>query len=203
MKSQENFSYGEWIKENNMKNIAIFGASRSGKSTLAKMLCKKYPKYQIINGDTVRKAFSNILPKNNINAKGGSGMVDDFPNFLAYMFYKNIEMYNGDFHYIIDTCNISPEKAKELFNKENTQIIFLGFPRLTEEEHLEEIKKYETEKDWTYSKTSEFMKQHVRYWVNKSKEFEEECRNLNIWFVDTSFHRERKLKEIMKMLEKL
>lgn len=40
MKLQENFNYGEWIEENNMKNIAIFGASRSGKSTLAKMLCK-------------------------------------------------------------------------------------------------------------------------------------------------------------------
>ena len=54
-----------------MKNIAIFGSSRSGKSTLAKMISKKYSNYHIIIGDDIRWAFQEVLSNNNINSKGG------------------------------------------------------------------------------------------------------------------------------------
>lgn len=47
-----------------MKNIAIFGSSRAGKSTLSKMIAKKYPNYHIIIGDNIRGAFSRVLPNN-------------------------------------------------------------------------------------------------------------------------------------------
>ena len=61
-----------------VKNIAIFGSSRSGKSTLAKMISKKYPNYHIIIGDDIRWAFQEVLPNNNINSKGGIGTVRRF-----------------------------------------------------------------------------------------------------------------------------
>ncbi len=48
-----------------MKNVAIFGSSRSGKSTLAKMISKKYSNYHIIIGDDIRGAFQEVLPNNN------------------------------------------------------------------------------------------------------------------------------------------
>lgn len=84
-----------------MKNIAIFGSSRSGKSTLSKMISKKYPNYHIIIGDDIRSAFQEVLPTNKINSKGGDGMKEDFPNFLAHLFYKNIKRNKGEFNYII------------------------------------------------------------------------------------------------------
>ena len=52
-----------------MKNIAIFGSSRSGKSTLSKMLSKKYSNYHIIIGDDIRWAFQETLPNNNTGKK--------------------------------------------------------------------------------------------------------------------------------------
>ncbi len=70
-----------------VKNIAIFGSSRSGKSTLAKMISKKHPNYHIIIGDDIRWAFQEVLP-NNINSKDGIGMLEDFPNFLSCLFHK-------------------------------------------------------------------------------------------------------------------
>ena len=57
-----------------MKNIAIFGASRSGKSTLAKMIAKKYQNYHIIIGDDIRGTFTEVFPQNEISSKGGKGM---------------------------------------------------------------------------------------------------------------------------------
>ncbi len=187
-----------------MKNIAIFGASRSGKSTLAHMICKKYPNYNLIIGDAIRKAFSEVLPQNNINSQiGSSGMLEDFPKFLSYVFYRSIKKIDGDFNYIIDTCDISPEKANELFYRDDTLIIFLGYPHQTEKEHLIQIKKYEKETDWTYGQTEEYMKGHAKHWTSRSKYFEHTCKELGIWFVDTSFNREKVLEETMRQIETL
>ncbi len=186
-----------------MKNIVILGASRAGKSTLTKMICEKYPNYNVIIGDAVRKAFSEILPQNNINNNNGSGMIEDFPKFLAYMFYRSIKICDRKFNYIIDSCDILPEKAKELFEKEDTIIIFLGFPKLTEEEHFYQIKQYQKNTDWTYNKDDDFMKEHVKRWIAKSKYFEKKCKELDIWFVDTSFDREKVLNDTMQILEKI
>ena len=71
-----------------MKNIAIFGSSRSGKTTLAKMISKKYPRYHVFIGDDIRWAFQDVLPYTNINSTGGTGMTNDFPNFLASLFFS-------------------------------------------------------------------------------------------------------------------
>ena len=100
-----------------MKNIAIFGSSRAGKSTLSKMISKKYHNYHIIIGDDIRGAFQEILPNNNIN-----------------------------------------------------------------DEHILE---------------------HSKYWITKSKEYEKECKKLNIWYVDTSFNRKEVLENTLHMLEKI
>lgn len=186
-----------------MKNIAIFGASRAGKSTLVKMICEKYPNYHMIIGDAIRKAFSEVLPQNDINNKNGNGMKEDFPKFLAYLFYRSINLCNEKFNYIIDSCDISPEKAKELFARLDTLVIFLGFPEQTEEQHFIEIRKYEEEKDWTYHKTEEYMKKHSKFWTMKSREWKEKCEQLDIWYVDTSFDREDVLKDTMCKLEEL
>lgn len=185
-----------------MKNIAIFGSSRSGKSTLSKMISKKYSNYHIIIGDDIRGAFQEILPNNHINSKGGSGMKEDFPNFLSCLFYRSIRRNKGEFNYIVETCDITPAKAKELFSKD-TILLFLGTPNQTIEQHFEEIKKYQTEKDWTYKRSDEYILEHSKYWVAKSKAYESECKNLNIWYVDTSFNRTEMLENTFQMIEKM
>lgn len=80
---------------------------------------------------------------------------------------------------------------------------FYGTPNQTIEQHFQEIRKYETERDWTYNKTDEQILEHSKYWISKSKEYEEECKRLNIWYVDTSFNRTEKLDCIFHALEKI
>ena len=186
-----------------MKNIAIFGSSRSGKSTLAKMISKKYSNYHIIIGDDIRWAFQEVLPNNNINSKGGIGMVEDFPNFLSCLFYKSIRRNKGEINYIVETCDITPKKAYQLFNKEDTLLLFLGTPRQTIDEHFNEIRKYQTEKDWTYDRSDEHILEHSKHWISKSIEYEKECKELNIWFVDTSFDREEVLNHTLESIEEM
>lgn len=186
-----------------MKNVAIFGSSRSGKSTLAKMISKKYPNYHIIIGDDIRRTFQEVLPNNNINSKGGIGMLEDFPKFLSYLFYKSIKRNEGEINYIVETCDITPNKAYQLFNRDDTILLFLGTPRQTINEHFNEIKKYQTEKDWTYNRSDEEIWEHSKHWISKSKEYEKESKKFNIWYVDTSFNREKILNANLEKIEKM
>lgn len=184
-----------------MKNIAIFGSSRSGKSTLSKMISKKYSNYHIFIGDDIRGAFQDVLPNNNINSKDGIGMLEDFPNFLSCLFYKSIKRNKGEINYIVETCDITPKKAYQLFNREDTILLFLGTPRQTIDEHFNEIRKYQTEKDWTYNRSDEHILEHSKHCISKSKEYEKECKELNIWYVDTSFNREEVLNDALEKIE--
>ena len=181
-----------------MKNIAIFGTSRSGKSTLSRMISKKYPTYHIMGGDEIRSAFSDVLPGNNINSTGGVGMAEDFPRFVSSLFYKNIKRNKSHFNYIVETCDMTPQKAKELFSKEDTIIMFVGTPKQTVEFHFEQIRKHETLDDWTYKLTNDQILEHATHWLQKGVEFEKECKELGIWFVDTSFDRERVLRGVLE-----
>ena len=185
-----------------MKNIAIFGSARSGKSALAKMISKKFSNYHIIIGNDIRWAFQEVLPNNNINSNGGIGMKEDFPKFLSTLFYKSIKRNLGEINYIVETCDINPDKAKELFNRDDTILLFLGTPKQTIDQHFNEIRKYQTERDWTYDRTDEEILYHSKYWIPKSKEHQEECKRLNIWYVDTSFDREQVLDDTIKIIEK-
>lgn len=185
-----------------MKNIAIFGSSRAGKSTLSKMISKKYPNYHIIIGDDLRSTFTEVFPDLNINSENGSGMKDDFPEFLSHLFHKNIKRNQGQFNYIVETCDITPEKAVSKFQREDTIILFLGITQLNVKQHFQEIRKYETKKDWTYGRTDESLLEHCQFWIQKSKEYEEKCRQFNIWYVDTSFDREEVLNHTFAEIEK-
>lgn len=130
-------------------------------------------------------------------------MVEDFPNFLSCLFYKSIKRNKGEINYIVETCDVTPKKAFELFNKEDTILLFIGTPRQTIDEHFNEIRKYETEKDWTYDRSDEQILKHSKNWIAKSKEYEKECKKLNIWYVDTSFNRTEILENTFHMLEKM
>lgn len=190
-------------EKSSKKSIAIFGSSRAGKSTLSKMIAKKFPNYHIIIGDDIRSAFGKVLPNTNINSQGGIGMVDDFPRFLSTLFYKNIKRNKGEFHYIVETCDMTPRKAKELFDNENTILLFVGQAKQTPQEHFDEIRKYETESDWTYHCSDEHMMKHSEEWVTTSKQYEKECKELGIWYVDTSSHRNEVLSDTLNKIEKI
>lgn len=95
------------------------------------------------------------------------------------------------------------KKAKKLFNRGNTISLFLGTPNQTIEQHFEEIKKYQTEKDWTYGRSDEEIIEHSKHWILKSKEYEKECKQLDIWYVDTSFNRNEILNDTLIKIEKM
>ena len=107
----------------------------------------------------------------------------------------------GEFNYIVESCDITPNKANDLFNNNNTILLFLGTPNQTPEEYFNDIKKYQTKKDWTFDRRDEHLLKHSKHWIEKSKKYQSECKKLGIWFVDTSFNREKVLQETLEKIK--
>jgi len=185
----------------NKKNIAIFGSSRAGKTTLAKMIAHRYPDYQFMVGDVLIGTFEREMPQLGIDHVGGFGMQEDFPEFLSSLFRRNIENGAGEFGYIVETCDITPRQAKKYFTAEDITIIFLATPSLTPEESFEMVRKYEHLGDWTLKRTDEELMKQRRHWVQRSRDFETECKEFGLWFVDTSYNREEVLEKVIEELE--
>ncbi len=185
-----------------MKNIAIFGASRAGKTTLARNINKVYSNYHIINGDSIRSTFEKALPQNNINKYNGSGMKEDFARFSATFFKDEIKRNKGYYNYIFDSCDISVENALKFFNDDNIIILFLGYTELTEQEALNNYRKYEKKDDWTSKRTDEDLIEHAKIWINNSKIFKSDCSINKIDYIDTSYSRDKILKNIEDKLLK-
>lgn len=183
-----------------MKNLVILGASRAGKTTLAREISEMYPNYHIINGDSIRNAFQEELPQNDINKYNGKGMQEDFAKFCASYFRNQITRNKGYFNYIFDSCDISVTNAQKYFNNDDVIIVFLGYSNINENEALQNYRKYEKTMDWTAKRTDEELLIHAREWINNSKKFEYECELHEISYIDTSFNRDE---VILKLKSKL
>ena len=158
-----------------MKNIVILGLPRSGKTTLARMIKDKFSKYQIITGDAVRNTFIEGISR--IEHISNTKIKRYLPQFLSMLFNEEIRHNKSSFLYILDTCDI-----------------------ITFEDKWREIKKYETNEDWTNRKEQKQVIKEIKEAVEKSKIFEKQCQELNIRFIDTSFNREKILKKLLEEL---
>lgn len=183
-----------------MKNLVILGASRAGKSTLAKEINNLYPNYHILRGDCIRHAFQEELPQNEINKYDGKGMEEDFARFSAELFKSHIE-HDEYYNYIFDSCDISVENAVKFFAQESTIIVFLAYSELTSKEAFQNYRKYEKATDWTVRRTNEQLLEFAQIWVQKSKIFKQDCEKYGIQYIDTSYHREEKINNLIKDLK--
>lgn len=191
-------------KEKTMKNIVILGASRSGKTTLAREICKIYSNYHIINGDSIQNAFEDTLPQNKINNYGGEGMKEDFARFCGRLFRDEINRNKGFFNYIFDSCDVSVENSIKFFMKDDTIIIYMGYTNINKYDVLNNYRKYEQPKDWTINRTDEELLIHVEEWIKKSKIFKNDCEKNGIKYIDTSYNRDEVINQLKKeLVEKL
>ena len=178
-----------------MKNIFIAGVARSGKSTLSKKFLEK-ERYNHIPLDY----FTSSLKHNFKETKITSNVVIDRESSknLSLLLSRVIDIMNGsDELFIIDSAHIMPKDIIEYLDRDKWNIYYLGYPNITVNEKLEIIRKYDTENDWTYRKTDEELENILSNLINLSKEIEEDCKELNIPFIDTSEGIENAIKNIM------
>lgn len=176
-----------------MKNIIIIGTSRAGKTTFTKLLNKKINNLMIIRTDLLRIAFRDTIIKDTSITTSSVKKNNDYINFVL-SYYKYANMYETDYIKVVDTVDFEPKDYK-LFD--NSIFICLGYPKLTEEEVINNWKKYDTDNDWTKNRSYDDLLTHAKRHIKESKYLEKECKKYDIKFIDTSYNREEVLNELV------
>lgn len=180
-----------------MKNVLIIGASRTGKTTLATIICQKY-NYQYISGDSIRNSLIKIFPETNITIKMAT-KDKRLCEYIKHLTQENNFHLKGNLNYVIDSTNITINNALKYFNK--YLIIVLGCTKLNKDEYLKNIRNNDTEKDWTFYHDDEYLLLECEHSIEKSKKLKKECIKKNIKYFEMSHNREEKLYEILNYIE--
>ena len=161
-----------------MKNIINMGAARAGKTTLAKMLHRKY-NYSIISHSNTENKFK-LLPK-----------------FIFSYMNKIINEYPEE-RFILEGWHVFPKDVIEIFSDMDVKIICLGYTKITCDEALNEIRKNETKNSYTIKMTDNKVKDLILNHINYSEILKNQCEENNIKYYDTSFDRKKVWHFILK-----
>ena len=167
-----------------MKNIFIGGVAKSGKSTLAKKLCKD-EKYNHIPVDYFTASFKRNYPDVGIIS---NVVVNEETSTKLSLFLSTVIgiIDTTDEKFIIDSAHINPKDIIKYLDRDKWDIYYIGYPNTTKEEKFNIIRKYETKDDWTYKRSDEVLLETLDNLIDISKKQEKECLELGIEYVDTS-----------------
>lgn len=183
------------------KNIFIIGAARSGKTTLSRKIAKEYG-YSVVCLDDIICAFES-MPECNIKHDGNE--IETAANFADFLKGYLVELsegpnfYNG-IKFVIEGTHIDFEQIMPFISqeklKEKFKVIGLLYDYITEEEMYQNIKKYDTEDDWTYWCSDDHLKDNIKYFIERNKYFHDKFKEYNIKTYDISLDREKILNDI-------
>lgn len=180
-----------------MKHIIIAGASRSGKTTLSLLIRKKgFVHYKM---DSIKRGLDYNFYEGKITEWRDASpkiahLISTIVNECQTDIIKNLEWY------VIDTCHLYPRDIVKQ-NLEDTIIIFLGYPNLTIEEKMNQIRTYDPMSGWTHEVSDEQLKINIQRDIDFSKEVEKECKEYGIRFFDTGTNYQKTIAGIYRMLK--
>lgn len=179
----------------NLKNIYIVGPSRCGKTSTATMLQRKYGYTHIIM-DAVIETMNEIAPQ--LGIRHGNLDSEAFRDFLI-SYSKNLFKYTK--HNIIDLEVLDPSFARTMINDDESTAIYMGYPSITPEEKLKQMREYDSKYDWTRTLSDEELIKLLTFHIEESKRLQEKAVQHGFEFIDTSFNREETIREsIEKMI---
>lgn len=187
------------------KQIIIAGVARAGKSTVCNELSKR-EHYQHIEADTITFAFQNSFPETGISHTDFWGLKETSKPFSKFLsaWIKEIQKSGTcnktNYKIAIDLYHILPEDFVSYFPKENCEIYFLGYPNISVEEKLKQIRCFDTVDDWTTQESDESLKERIETYIEISKYLQEECQKYGLPFIDVSHNREKILEDLINKI---
>ena len=184
------------------KNIFIMGPGRAGKTTLSKMINKKYG-YSIISIDDIVTSLE-AFPSLNISWDGEHEKISKQMSDFLIKYLK--ELSEGNKFYdgcktVIEGTDIDFERLIPNIDQNKYLLIGLTYNQKTKKDLFNTIRKYDTEDDWTYYLTDEQLEEYCEQYIKINNYFNDKFKKYNIMSFDTSNNREKVLTEIVNSLE--
>lgn len=180
---------------NRVKNVLLIGAARSGKSIFSEKMSKEMGYTHIIM-DSIIETFYETFPEIGIKHDESNNPV--FNKFLK-SYLKNLFKYG--FNNIIDMEILSPEVVSEIIDKDETEVIYFGYPSISVEDKFVQIRKHDTEFDWTINLNDIELKELIIKKIELSKQVQKEANKYDITYIDTSYNREITFDNMIKQFK--
>ncbi|MDR2598962.1 MAG: hypothetical protein LBC73_01640 [Oscillospiraceae bacterium] len=183
-------------------NIIIAGVPRAGKSTISRMIANRFG-YQHVSMDSINAAFERVFPELGINTYAEMSSLDILYNisgkiapFISAMIGSD-EYEEFERGMVLDVYQLLPDDYMKYIAGCNCEIFYFITSDVTPEERFNIQKTYDTEKDYTFYKTDEEIRENCEYIVEQSILMKNQCIKNNLPYYETVRDREQVFERFM------
>ena len=184
-------------------NIIIAGVPRAGKSTVAHLLASRYG-YQHISMDSIIAGFEKCFPETGVNTYQGLSSMDTLRVISGKMapfvraMLDSAEYDEFEPGMALDMYQLLPEDYDRFIRGANCDIVYLITSDVTPEERFAIQKKYDTEKDYTFYRSDEELREGAEYIVEQSLLMKTQCEKYSLPFYETAREREEAFQRFLR-----
>jgi hypothetical protein len=179
----------------NLFQKILAGIPRSGKSSLCKKIIANNS-MTYIPFDSIVSTLGNLYPdlkiSHHLDFDRMSKVIAPFlKEFIKHLRYEKVnflidiyQLYPKDFHH----CGIDVE------------IYYIGYPRISIEQKVKDIKKFAESNDWSEQLTNSELEELVGRFIKESKDLETQCNSYNDCFIDLSIDFEKSFTNALELI---
>ena len=184
-------------------NIIIAGVPRAGKSTISNLLSKQYG-YQHVSMDSIIAGFEKCFPETGVSTYQGLSSLDTLRVISVKMApFVRAMLESGEYDeftpgMVLDMYQLLPEDYDKYIRGANCEIVYFITSDVTPEERFMIQKKYDTEKDYTFYKSDEELREGAEYIVEQSVLMKKQCEKYGLPYYETAREREQVFQRFLK-----
>jgi hypothetical protein len=186
-------------------NIIIAGVPRAGKSTISHIVSKKFG-YQHVSMDSINAGFEKVFPELGIDTSADMPSLEKLHNISAKIapFIKAM-MDSGEYDefepgMVLDVYQLLPEDYMKYLYGGNCEVFYFITSEVTPEERYSILKTYDTEKDYTFNKPEDELREGCLELVEESKFIKEQCIKYKLPYYETAEKREEVFEQFIQLL---
>lgn len=180
-----------------MKNLLILGASRSGKSTLAKKLSEKYG-YHILPIDALVSAFAKVFPELGIYHSYSCDKI--LAPFIAEILNVLAED-ESEQRFIVEGCHVFPSSIINLLNLDKCCLIVVAYPQQSVQGMFDSIRRFDNGQEYTVKMSDNELLEMIERNIAYSQKLQACAKKEGLLFIDTSKEREKTLETFLSRME--
>jgi len=183
-------------------NIIIAGVPRAGKSTVSHLLSKKYG-FQHISMDSIIAGFEKCFPETGVNTYQGLSSLETLrvisgkmaPFVCAMLDSSEYDEFEPGM--VLDMYQLLPEDYDRHIRGANCEIAYFITSDVSPEERFLIQKKYDTEKDYSFYKSDEELREGAECIVEQSIIMRKQCEQLGLKYYETATEREKNIQRFL------
>ena len=183
-------------------NIIIAGVPRAGKSTVSHLLSKKYG-YQHISMDSIIAGFEKCFPETGVNTYQSLSSLETLRVISGKMApFIRVMLDSSEYDefepgMVLDMYQLLPEDYDKYIRGANCEIAYFITSDVSPEERFLIQKKYDTEKDYSFYKSDEELREGAECIVEQSIIMRKQCEQLGLKYYETATEREQNIQRFL------